>query len=219
MRYHGQFVMGTAADTYIRIGFCPDIVKIIDCTTHIELIWVRAIAALGEQRIANGTGSNDTDAMSLVAFSDNPEDLSSAPSDIEAAQWYNANGFRIDAAVASIPDGSLCYVEAWGSPIPVIPLKHDGGSTHLFISDSSVDLKEAGVTGNGDWIVINTGNDNYAFVGAISKSGDKYCKALLYEDAGLVTATAAATIVDDDVLILMRHRDAQWPLSGIGKMT
>jgi len=191
MRYHAQFVMGNAADTYIRCGFCPDIVKIIDCTTHIELIWVRA------------------------------EDLSSAPSDIEAAQWYNANGFRIDASVASIPDASLCYVEAWGSPIPMVPLIHDGGTTQLFIQDSSVDLIEAGVTGNGDWIVFNTSNDNYAFVGTISKpSGQtKYCKALLYEDAGLATATASAALADADVLVLMRHRDAQYPLSSVGLMT
>ena len=221
MRYHGQFVMGAAADTYIRTGFCPDIVRITDFTTRIELVWSRLMGAIGVQRIADGTGTQDTDAMSLVAFSDNPEDLTSAPSDIEGAYWYKANGFRIDSAVASIPDASLCYVEAWGSSTPAVRLVHDGGSTHLFIQDSSVDLEEAGVVGNGDWIVFNTSNDNYAFVGAISKpSGqDKKCKALLYEDAGLATATAAATLVDDDILILMRHRDCQYPLSAVGLMT
>ena len=221
MRYHGQFVMGTAADTYIRCGFCPDMVRITDFTTRICLTWARVMGLIGVAQAAAGTGTQDTDAVSLVAFSENPEDLSSAPSDIEAAQWYNANGFRIDAGVAAIPDASLCYVEAWGSPIPMVPLVHDGGSTHLFIQDSSVDLVEAGVVGNGDWIVINTSNDNYAFLGAISKpSGQtKYCKALLYEDANLTTATAAADIADADVLVLMRHRDAQYPLSGIGLMT
>lgn len=220
-KYHGQFVMGTAADTYIRTGFCPDVVKITDCTTHIELIWFRVIPALGEQRVAAGTGTNDTDAMSLVTFTENPEDLAAVPADVEAAKWYDANGFRIDAGVASIPDASLCFVEAWGCSIPTIPLIHDGGSSHLFIQDSSVDLVKAGVVGNGDWIVINTSNDNYAFIGAISRpsGSDVYSRALLYEDANLTTPTAAAAIADADVLILMRHREAQYPLSGIGLMT
>lgn len=221
MRYHGQFVMGTAADTYIRTGFCPDTIRIVDFTTRIELVWSRIMGAIGVQRVAAGTGAQDTDAVSLVTFTDNPEDISSAPSDVEAAKWYNANGFRIDGAVASIPNASLCYVEAWASPIPAVRLVHDGGTTQLFIQDSSVDLEEAGVVGNGDWIVINTSNDDYAFVGALSKpSGqDKKCKALLYEDAALSTATASAAIADADVLVLMRHRDAQYPLSGIGLMT
>jgi len=221
MRYHGQFVMGTAADTYIRTGWCPDTVKITDCTTHIELIWHRVIPHLGEQRVANGTGTNDTDCMSLVTFPDNPEDLTAVPSDVDNDKWYNANGFRIDAGVASIPDASLCYVEAWASPIPQIKIYHDGGASGVFIQDASVDLVKSGVVGNGDWIAINTSNDDYAFVGAISKPDGQanYCKALLYEDANLTTATAAAAIADNDIIVLMRHRDSQYPLSSIGLMT
>ena len=222
MNYHSQFVTGTAADTYIRTGFCPDMVKIMDFTTGIQLIWSRIMGNIGVQISAAGDAAQDTDAVSLVTFTDNPEDLSSAPSDVEAAKWYDANGFRIDAGVIAIPDASLCFVEAWGSPIPMVRLVHDGGSTHLFIQDSSVDLIKAGVVGNGDWIVINaTANDNYAFVGAISRpsGSDVYSKALLYEDANLTTATDTATIVDTDVLVLMRHRDCQYPLSGIGLMT
>ena len=222
MRYHGQFVMGTAADTYIRTGFCPDIVRIMDYTTRIQLEWSRIMGLIGVQRIADGTGTQDTDAISLVTFIDNPEDLSVAPSDVEAAKWYDANGFRIDAGVVSIPDASLCFVEAWGSPTPCVRLVHDGTtSSNTYFEDSSVDLKKAGVVGNGTWIVINTTNDNYAFIGAISKpSGkDNHCRALTFEDSGLTTATAAADFDTSDVLILMRHRDAQYPLSGIGLMT
>lgn len=220
-KYHGQFVMGTAADTYIRTGFCPDVVKIMDFTTRIQLVWARIMGNIGVQRIADGTGTQDTDAVSLVTFTDNPEDLSAAPSDVEAAKWYDANGFRIDAGVASIPDASLCFVEAWGCSTPAVRLVHDGGTTQLFIQDSSVDLVEAGVTGNGDWIVINTSNDDYAFVGEISRpsGSDVYSKALLYEDANLTTATAAAALADNDVLVLMRHRECQYPLSGIGLMS
>jgi len=222
MRYHGQFVTGTAADTYIRTGWCPDVVKITDFTTRITLVWARIMGAIGVSTIADGTASQDTDAVSLVAFSDTPDALTAAPSDIEAAQWYNANGFRIDAAVPSIPDASLCYVEAWASPVPMVRMVHDGtDSANTYFQDSSVDLFEAGVVGNGDWIVINTTNDNYAFVGEITKpSGqNKYCRALTFEDAGLTTATAAADFDTNDVLVLMQHRAAQYPLSGIGLMT
>jgi hypothetical protein len=135
-----------------------------------------------------------------------------------------ANAVKLTSDLTGLTDHALLTFEAWRCGVPVIRAIHDGGDNcNTYMQDSSIDFKELGVSVDvtrAQWLVYNLSNNNYAYVKDVQKpSGQsKYCRVLLAE-ATDGTATAAADIDDDDVLLLMPRRYAQYPLSDYGLMT
>jgi len=226
--YMMQFGQGTAAIIYHRFGFCPCKVKVTGLVEEDVNEWyIPMLATPDSIETIDSTGIrtlDGTDGIALCQFNDVPGSLpgsGGAPTVLEPAEWYKADGVKITAGVPGIANGNPYVVEAWRMDVPIVVGIHDGGASQVHFQDSSIDLVEAGVTGNGSHILINESNDNYAYVGVISKpSGQsKHCRATTFEDANCTTATAAAAFADNDVIIIIPAMFAQYPLSGIGLMT
>jgi len=223
-----QFGQGTTGDTYFRFGFCPCKVKVTGLVQEDVHEWYIPMLATPDNIFTEDSSGDraldGTNGLALVQFHDGPGELpgiSGAPTVLEPAEWYKANGIKITSACLAILNGNPYFVEASRMHVPIVRLVHDGGASQVHFQDSSVDLIEAGISGNGTHIVINESNDNYAYVGVISKpSGQsKHCRATTFEDANCTTATAAAAFADNDVIIIIPAMFAQYPLSGIGLMT
>ena len=126
------------------------------------------------------------------------------------------------ASAAANVDGNPFTVHAFRMNIPIVRAVHDGTtSSNTYFEDSSIDFFEAGISGNGKFIIINETNDNYAYVGSITKPAGKtkYCRIYTYEDEDLTTATAAADFDTSDLCYIIPRSAVQYPLSGIGLMT
>ena len=227
--YSLQFGQGTAAITYHRFGFCPCKVKVTGLVEEDMSEWyIPMLASPDNIETTDDSGIralDGTDGIYLCQFDDEPGSLPGSggtPTVLEPAHWYKANGVKITASVPAIANGNPYVVEAWRMDVPIVRCVHDGTtSSNTYFQDSSVDLLEAGVSGNGSHIVINETNDNYAYTGLITKPAGEanYCRCTTFEDANMNTATAAADFDTDDVLIIIPVMYAQSPLSGVGLMT
>src|SRR3990172_4991249 len=189
-------------DLFIRIGWCPEKVKLTNITEGKAVEWTRIMgndASL--ERVAAGDITANTDkGIKLVEFTDLPKNLTADPSAIDPAEWYKANGIQITADVAFLADDVIVLVEAWRSTGPrVVKGVHDGTtSSNTYFEDASYDFKEAGFK-VGD-IVYNQTNANYGFVKEITKplGKTKYCRIYTSTDRAGLNATAAADFDTSD---------------------
>jgi hypothetical protein len=222
------FGQGTAAKTYFRTGWAPAYVEIKGAVEEDDAEWNFMIVPAGSIEVVDSTGIRTlgtTDGLGLCKFSDGLGDVPGAggtPSDIENGRFWEANGFYIDDGVVAIADGNPYLVRAYQMDGVFVRGVHDGTtSSGTYFEDASIDFRAAGVSGNGKFIIINESNDNYAYVGPITKPAGKanYCRIYTYEDENLVTATAAADFDTNDVCYIIERAYVQHPLSGIGLMT
>jgi hypothetical protein len=219
---------GTGAITYFKLGFCPIKIKISGLVEEDVAEWFLPMLASPDAiETVDSTGVrtlDGTDGIYLVQFDDGLGEHSGAggaPTVLEPAEWYKANGIKITASCLPIANGNPYIVEAVRLQVPIIRTVHDGGdASHTYWEDSSVDFQEAGVSGGQSWVIINETNDDYAYVKSVAKpSGQtKHCRLNLAENASGL-ATAAADCDDDDVAFVIPAGWAQYPLSGVGAMT
>ena len=223
------FGQGSGSDVYFRLGFCASYIRfcaLADSEDVSEWCLLLGNADVMEQKDTDGVRSLDgSEGISLVAFTaslaDYLDGTASAPSDVEVAKWYEANGIRIDTATLGLADGIPFMIEAWPLGQSFIRAVHDGTtSSNTYFEDSSVDFEKAGVEGGGTWIMINENNDNYCYVKEVQRPSGKTrkCRLLSATDAG-GTATTAADFDTDDVVFIIPLDQVQYPLSGIGLMT
>ena len=220
---------GTAETTYFYTGFCPALVEVRSMTTEEDVtFWTPMILEESgiEINADDGAYNLGTNGIRLVKFDDEPGTVPGSggtPTNLENGEWYKANGIKIHASCPAIVNAYPYCVIVHRMTVPIVRAVHDGGdAVHTYFEDSSMDFKEAGISSNGRFILINvTVNDDYAYVGKITKPAgkSKYCRIYTYEDEGLATATAAADFDDDDIVYIIPRRFVQHPLSGIGLMT
>lgn len=221
---------GTGSDIYFRLGFCPGFVRVMgEAAEDVSEWWLTMAAGYAVEWVdTNGTNqalTTDT-GITLCKFTDSPGTLpgsdDSTPDTVEPGKWYEANGIRIESSAAAVADGNPFLVMAYRLNVPIVRAVHDGTTnSNTYFEDSSIDFLKAGVSANGQFIIINENNDNYAYVGSITKPAGKsrYCRIYTYEDAALATATAAADFDTSDVCYIIPRMWVQHPLSGIGLMT
>ena len=219
---------GTAASTYFYTGFAPGYVKVMGFAEEDINEWCPLIPEEDSIETIDSTGIrtvDTSDGIRLVKFNDEPGSVPGSggtPSDVENGRWWEANGIEITASCAAIQDGAPYMVMVFRMTVPIVRAVHDGTTnSNTYFEDSSIDFFEAGVSSNGKFIIINESNDNYAYVGAITKPSGKsrYCRIYTYEDENLTTATAAADFDTSDVCYILPREWVQHPLSGIGAMT
>ena len=221
---------GTGASTYFYTGFAPGFVEVRAMGDGTEDIayWSPMMPAENSIEIEADDGIHTFDAsdgIRLVKFDDSPGSLPGSggtPSDVENGRFFEANGIEITAGSLGIVDGVPFIVIVHRMTVPIIRAVHDGtAESGTYFEDSSLDFFEAGISDNGKFILISETNDNYAFVGSITKpSGkNKYCRIYTYEDEALSTPTATAAFGTDDVIYIIPRQFAQYPLSDIGLMT
>jgi len=210
---------GTGAAIYFRLGFCPAKVLIQGDAEEDAVVWtidleagygIESIDASGITELTAATG------ITLVKFEGDSATLpTSAPTAVEPGRWWEANGIGIGASAAANVDGNPFTVQAFRMNVPLTRAVHDGTSgADTYFEDSSIDFLEAGVSPNGKFMILNENNDNIAYIGKITKpSGQSnYSRIYTYEDAGLVTATAAADFVTGDVIFIIPSQYVQYPL-------
>ena len=218
-------------DIFIKLGFCPDIVRITEWATGLEMLWYRlqgpdtsiTRVAAGDRTVQTAQGlylghiaeeSYDVDAdADFVAFSD--------------VNWVEgdktANAIKLTSDLTGLTDHALCMLEAYEMDVPVIRSIHDGGDTkHTYWQDASIDFEKLGVITSPTkptWVLYNTTNNNYAYIGEVRSVSGKAnkCRLTLVNAAG--TAMAAADIDDDDVALILPRGEVQYPLSDYGLMS
>jgi hypothetical protein len=217
------FIGSDGNDAFIWLGFCPEIVKIMEVDSGERLIWCRMNGNDACIEITAADGSVDVESgkgIKLVQFNEGyiADDATSDPSAVDPTEYYKANGIQITGDLDTLEDDHLYLVEAWGMDMPIIKLTHDGGTTQTFVQDKSFDLKKCGVSSG--WVVYNQSNGDMAYVKEIQKPAgtNKYSKATLATSRG-GDATTAAAIADGDVLFLFPERYLQYPKSDIGMMS
>ena len=219
---------GTGASTFFYTGFAPGFVRIDGWGEEDSNYWCPLIPGEDSIEIIDSTGIREldtSDGVRLVKFDDAPGTVPGSggtPSDVENGRWWEANGIEITASCAAIADGNPYTVLVFRMSVPIVRAVHDGTtSSNTYFEDSSIDFFEAGVSSNGKFIIINESNDNYAYVGTITKPSGKtrHCRIYTFEDETLATATAAADFVTSDVCYIIPRQWVQSPLSGIGLMT
>ena len=209
-------------DIFIRLGFCPDVVKFTEWATGLGFEWFRGQGNdVGITRTAAGDRTVQTaQGVKLVYFEDIPHKLTADPTEVEAGDWAHANGIQLTSDVTGLTDHALLMVEAWRIDINFVRSVHDGGdAVHTYWQDSSLDFSENGVSGGQKYILYNLTNNNYAHIGAVQRpSGqEKHCRVTLVDSGG--TALTAADIDDDDVCIVLPKDSCQYPLSDYGTMS
>ena len=207
---HG-FIMGTAADIPLRIGFCPDHVLVVKIGVGIEDLWYRTMAAGSEiGRTASGTRTY-TSTAGITPISVIGEVGSEVVTAKESGDYFNINGFQVDAGAAVNGDTIPLEWYAWGSGIFPIRTVHDGGDTcNTYWQDASLDFRDLGVTKG--MVLINIDNDDRVVIESIEKpyGEDKYCRLNF-------AVALTADIDDDDVGIIVPPEDEQ--LASITDMT
>lgn len=213
------FAQGTGAAIYLRTGWCPSKVIIQGSVEEDSEVWTIDLAAgYGLESIDSSgiTALTAATGITLVKFDDASDVLpTSAPSSVEPGRWWEANGISIGASAAANVDGNPFTVHAFRMNVPIIRAVHDGtDSSNTYFEDSSIDFFEAGVSGNGKFILINENNDNMAYVGKITKPAgkDNYCRIYTYEDEDMAVATAAADFDTGDVIYIIPRQYVQYPL-------
>lgn len=220
---------GTGASTFFYTGFAPGFVEVRAMGTEEDVaFWCPLLPEEDSIEINADDGVYSLDAsdgIRLVKFNDEPGSVPGSggtPSDVENGRFWEANGIEITANSVGIVDGIPYVVIVHRMTVPMIRAVHDGTTnSNTYFEDSSIDFFEAGISDNGKFILINESNNNYAYVGAITKPSGKsnYCRIYTYEDEGLTTATAAADFDTSDVIFIIPRQWVQHPLSGIGLMT
>jgi hypothetical protein len=174
------------------------------------------------ERVVAGDITVNTDkGIKLVQFTDTPLNTSSDPSAIDPAEYYKANGIQITSDVAFLADNNIVFVEAWKMQNTFLKCTHDGTtSSNTYFEDASFDFLECGVSGNGQWLIYNLTNGNYAYIKEVRKPADsnKHCRLYTATDAA-GTATTAADFDTNDVCYVFPVSCAWYPLSDIGLMT
>jgi len=215
-------VMNTK-DLFINIGWCPDRVLITNTYDGTGFEWFRiqrnvyglTRAAAGEKALVTADGIN------LVKFTDTAIATSSDPASVDASNYIDANGIMLDQDLAGFADDIIYMVEAWRMNAPWIMCIHDGTTnSHLYFEDASFDFFDLGVSGNGQWLIYNQTNGNYAYIKSVTKpmGKSKNCRIYTATDAA-GTATSAADFVTSDVCFVFPVSAAQYPMSDIGLMT
>lgn len=221
--YFCQYVATMDAnDLFVKIGFCPEVVKITKLSDGQDNVWCRLMgndASLA--RVAAGDRTAVTDkGIKLVEFTDDPINLSSDPSAVDPTEFYKANGIQITADVAFLADDNIVLVEAWRMQKIFLKAVHDGGDNkNTYFQDASFDFKDAGVSGGQSWLIYNLSNGNYAYVGEVLKpeGQSKYCRLTTTDASG--NATTAADFDDNDICYVFPVGAAWYPMSDIGLMT
>jgi hypothetical protein len=215
---------GTNA-VYIKLGFCPEFLEVVDATAKIMAQWHRA---LGANSMLISTPDETDDSGDVTALTSDygvylvnfegkdPTDLDSAPSVVTDPS--KADGIKImgdfGSGSTSMSDGDVCWVRAWRPSNAFVRAVHDGGAV-TYLKDSSQDFRELGVAGGQLWIAINITQTSYAYVGDVQKpfGADRYNKCTLTDAAG---NDITSNMSDDDVVWLIPAADIQYPLSDIG---
>lgn len=216
-------VTKNTADLFINIGWCPDKVLVRSLYDGGGFEWYRlqgdtcgfTLANAGDRALVSSAG------ISLVQFTDAAIDTSSDPSSVDPANYIDANGIQLAAAMDFFADDEVVMVEAWRMNNVFIKATHDGTtSSNTYFEDASFNFHELGVSGNGQWLIYNITNTNYAYIKEITKPMDKskYCRIYTATDS-TGTATTAADFDTGDVCYIFPVSAAWYPLSDIGLMT
>lgn len=226
--YFSQYaVCMDAADLFVRIGWCPDKVKVTIVDTGAGVTWFRPMGNdSGLDRVAAGDLTGNTDkGIKLCKFDyGTPKDQNAAatdPSEVQPEKWYEADGVIVTSDATFLADDKVVLVEAWRTNHGhVIKAIADGGSnSNTYFEDGSIDFLAAGVK-QGD-IVYNQSNGNYCYVKSIIKPvGEKnFCRIYTSTDQAGENATAAADFDDNDVIFIFPAESMWYPLSDVGAMT
>jgi len=222
--------MTDTADLFVKIGWCPDVVKLINLYDGQEFYWNRCehghyqgAASSGGIEVGTTGGRNLTlvKGVKLVKFvNSNILDVSSDPADVDSTNWPDANGIKISANVALLTTDKMVQIEAWRMDFIWLKAYHDGTtSSNTYFEDTSYDFIELGVCGNGQWLIYNQTNGNYAYVKDVLKgSGSNHSRIYTAIDAA-GTATTAADFDTSDVCYLFPVAAASYPLSDVALMT
>jgi len=225
--YYTQPILAQGSnDIFVRIGFCPDVVRLTEWATGIEMSWYRLQGAdTSATTDANGSITvQTTQGMKLVAFT---EESTAMTGDLTAFTDVNpvedgesANGVQLTSDLTGLTDNALLTFEAWRMEVPVLRGVHDGTtSSNTYFEDSSVDFKKNGVCGGQQWIIHNTTNNNYCYVGEVQKPSGKTKACRLTSVLADGTATTAADFDTSDVVLVMPIRYSQYPLTDCTIMT
>ena len=210
-----------ANDLFIKIGWCPDYVRVVNVATGLEFQWFRHMAndnsitrvAAGDRTVTSGNG------VKLVKFSEMTNNAITAdPTVVEAGQWNEADGIQITDDSLLLGDDNMLFVEAYGIDIPVVRAVHDGATNNnLHLQDASVDFRDAGVSTG--WIIYNQSNGNYCYVGEVQRPPGqaKYCRLTSVLANG--SPTTAADFDTNDVCFIYPPNALGYPLADIGAMT
>ena len=215
-------VIATGANkTYVRLGFCPDVVEVVNLTARVTSVWHRLLNNLGSMiTLAVGTATLETDeGISLVEFDKPGIDMTAAPAVVTDPN--KANGILIAddwGAGTGLTAADILIVKAYRQTTPMVYGKHDGGASKQYLEDSDVDFVELGVCGGQQWIAISVTGQEYSFVGEVQKpfGKTKYCRCTLVDAAGNAIGAAVPDVDDDDVFWLMPAENCQYPLSDLG---
>jgi hypothetical protein len=213
------------ADLFINIGWCPDKVLVRSLTDGGGFEWYRlqgdacgfTLANAGDRALVSSAG------VSLVQFTESSIDTSSDPSSVDPSNWIDANGIQLAAAMDFFADEEIVMIEAWRINYPWIRCVHDGTtSSNTYFEDGSFDFLELGVSSNGQWIIYNQTNGNYAYIKSITKPADstKYCRLYTALSAGVdASATTAADFDTNDVCFVFPANCGIYPISDLTIMT
>lgn len=223
-QYYSQPIIAQGSnDIFVKIGWCPDVVKITEWATGLEMLWHRIQGHdTAITRVAAGDRTVQTaQGIFLCAIDGNPADLGSDPAVFTDCNFTEngkvANAVKLTSDLTGLTDHALCLFEAKRSSIPVFRGVHDGTtSSDEYFEDSSIDFKELGVSGGQTWIMINKTNNNYVHIGAVQKpSGkSKFCRLTSVTAAGVLTGSA--DFDTSDVIYVMQKAHAQYPLGDYG---
>lgn len=210
-------------DLSVRIGWCPEVVRLTNITEGKGLTWTRIMGNDSSlERVAAGDLTANTDkGIKLCQFTGPMKDMTADPTVIDPAEWYDANGITITADVAFLADDVVVLVEAWRSTNRrAVKGVHDGTtSSNTYFEDASYDFKKAGFK-VGD-IVYNQTNANYGFIKEITKPIDKakFCRVYTATDRAGLNATAAADFDTSDVVFIIPIELEWYPLTDLTEMT
>ena len=228
--YVNIWPMTDGADLFVRIGWAPDVVRLTNCYDGQRFIWNRVmhghtggVAATGGIQIGvtGGAAYLSTGGVALVEFTEDPIDTTSDPSTVDGTNYIDANGIKIASSLAMLSSDNMIMIEAWRMSFPWIRGYHDGTtSSNTYFEDSSYDFRELGVSGNGQWMIYNMTNGNYAYVKKVVKPAGKtkWCRIETATDRD-GTATTLADFDTYDICFIFPIDAMCYPLSDIGAMT
>jgi len=223
-----------ANDIFLFIGFCPEIIRITEWATGLELMWYRlqgndsslTTVAAGDKTVSTDKGV----VLGHIEGVANGEEMT-ADTQFTAftdCNWsengLSCNAVKLTADAVGLTDHALLQVEVWGVQSPVIRAVHDGTTNNnTYFEDSSVDFQELGVSGQIDrcqWLLYNKSNNNYCYIREVIKpeGKQKYCRLITAKDSA-GTPTTAADFDTGDVVYVLPRQIAQYPLSDYGLMT
>jgi len=209
-------------DLFVKLGFCPERVRITALDDGAENYWVRMLGTDGAiVRATTGDRTITTDkGIKLVKFTEEPINTTSDPAEVDPGNYIDANGIQITADVVFLGDDEIVFVEAWRMTNVMVKATHDGTTSMNYLEDASYDFKDLGVSGNLTWLCYNLTNGNYAYIKEVIKpSGtNKYSRLTLCNASGTAYTTAEADIDTGDVCYIFPLASAWYPMSDVGLM-